>query len=78
MGGPQGKQSLWTAIYLNVLYLFATIISIVGFSICSSAAVLFIKYLVQAYIVVGDPVFHHVAYGVIVTAIIFQAFYVLK
>ncbi|XP_065886856.1 alkaline ceramidase 3-like [Dysidea avara] len=59
MGGPHGKQSLFTIIYLNVLYLIAAIISI-------------------AYMVVGNPVFHQVAYGVIVAAILLEAFYVLK
>ena len=34
--------------------------------------------LLQAYIFVGDPVFHHIAYGVIVVAITLQAFYNLK
>ena len=35
-------------------------------------------YIVQAYIFVGDPTFHEVAYGVIVVAITFHAFYNLK
>ena len=35
-------------------------------------------YIVQAYIFVGDPTFHEIAYGVIVVAITFHAFYNLK
>ncbi|XP_065886857.1 alkaline ceramidase 3-like [Dysidea avara] len=59
MGGPHGKQSLFTTIYLSVLYLLTAIISI-------------------AYVVVGNPVFHQVAFGMIMLAISFEALYVLK
>ena len=77
MGGPQGKQSLWTIIYLIILYLLVAIISIVGLLHWYSNLVIRCL-LLQAYIVVGNPVFHQVAFGIIMSAISFEAFYVLK
>ena len=76
MGGPADRQTLWATLYLTSLHSLATIISVV--SLDSLCIILVYCYCIQAYIFVGDPVFHHIAYGVIVVAITFQAFYNLK
>ena len=75
MGGPADRQTLWTTLYVITLHSVATIISVVS---RDSLCIILVYYCIQAYIFVGNPVFHQIAYGAIVVAITFQAFYNVK